>query len=156
MQSIKKFFTLLLLLTFAVSAYAADELTPEQKRARTTIFEFVKSEGFAPYIDEEDQSITFKKEGVLHWITIGSSNPFYVEFHRAGMKNGDYSRNALLRACNEANRRIRCAKAMLGESSVLFSVEMYLHSANEVRYTFYNNMDELLNCYEKVRSELAE
>ena len=62
----------------------ADELTPEQMSFRSNIMQFLKEEGFSPTIDENDNSVMFKKEGHLHWIAIRDKNPFYVEFFRSG------------------------------------------------------------------------
>lgn len=121
----------------------AHDLTPAQLSLRTEILTFVREEGFAPTIDESDNSVTFKKEGVLHWITIGGTGPFYLEFHRAGLDCENADRSIVLQAVNEANKKVRSAKAILFDTSVSFVVEVFVHSVEEFKYTFYTCLKEL-------------
>ncbi|NBH67901.1 hypothetical protein [Phocaeicola sartorii] len=132
------------------SVVQAADLTPEQEKFRSNIIQFLKEEGFSPTIDEDDNSVNFKKEGTLHWIAISDSNPFYLEFHRVGLKCNDAGRKALLAAVNYGNRKVRCAKAMLGDSSISFAIEMYCHSAEEFRYVFYKCLKELNSMHKTV------
>lgn len=132
------------------SVVQAADLTPEQKKFRSNIIQFLKEEGFSPTIDEDDNSVNFKKEGNLHWIAIAGSNPFYLEFHRVGLKCNDADRNTLLAAVNYGNRKVRCAKAMLGDSSISFAIEMYCHSPEEFRYVFYKCLKELTSMHKTV------
>lgn len=141
---------ILSLVVFNISKAA--ELTPEQKRFRSAIQEFLKEEGFSPTIDEDDNSLNFKKEGTLFWISVSGSNPIYIEFHRVGLKCEDADRNLVLQSVNSANQKVRCAKAMLNESSVSFAVEMYCHSSEEFKYVFYKCLNELDN----VKNEVFE
>lgn len=141
---------LLFLSVLSIGGVSASELTAEQMKFRSSIFQFLKEEGFMPTIDDEDSSVNFKKEGILYWISVGDSNPFYVEIHRSGLDCTDADLALVLKSVNEANRKIRCAKAMLNESSVAFAIEMYCHSSEEFRYVFYKSMVELENIKNKV------
>lgn len=134
----------------------ADNLTPAQLSLRTEILAFVREEGFAPTIDESDNSVTFKKEGVLHWITVGGTGPFYLEFHRAGLDCENADRAVVLQAVNEANKKIRSAKAILFDTSVSFAVEVFVHSVEEFKYTFYTCMKELDSAKKKVSEYYEE
>lgn len=144
MNRYKFIVTLILSLFIAGNALAA-ELTAEQKRFRSSLQEFLKEEGFMPTIDEEDNSLNFKKEGTLYWLSFGDSNPIYIEFHLSGFNCEDADRNLVLQAVNSANRKVRCAKAMLNESTVSFAVEMFCHSPEEFKYVFYKCIHELDN-----------
>ncbi len=128
----------------------AADLTPEAKNFQSNIMQFLKEEGFSPSIDESDNSVNFKKEGELHWISVSGSNPFYIELHRSGFKCNDVDRNVVIDAVNEGNKKVRCAKAMLYDSSIALVVEMYCHSAEAFRYVFYKNMEELKTLEETV------
>lgn len=128
---------------FSSLVVQAADLTPEEERFRSNILQFLKEEGFSPTIDEDDNSVTFKKEGDLHWITVSGSSPYYVEIHRSGFNCNTANRDIVIAAVNEGNKNVRCAKAMLLESSISLAVEMYCHSTEEFRYVFYKNMDEL-------------
>ncbi len=143
--------TLILSMAIAMSSFAAD-LTSEQLRFRNAIQQFLKEEGFVPTIDSDDNSLNFKKEGVLFWITLGGSNPIYLEFHRSGLKCEDSDKTLALQSVNAANRKIRCAKAMLNETSISFAIEMYCHSVEEFKYVFYKCLSEL----ESIKKEVVD
>lgn len=128
----------------------SEELTPAQQRFRAEILQFVREEGFSPHIDESDQTVTFKKEGVLYWISVGDDGPFFLEFHRAGLNCEEVDRNIVLEAVNEANKKVLSAKAILYESTISFAVELFCHSAEEFKYIFYKCMKELDSAKEKV------
>lgn len=134
------------------SLYAAD-LTPEQSKFRSNLLQFLKEEGFSPTIDDDDNSINFKKEGILYWISVADSNPFYVELHRAGLNCKEADLGIILSAVNEGNKKIRSAKAILNSSAIVsFAVELYCHSAEEFRYIFYKSLKEL----EAIKSKVLD
>lgn len=147
-----KFIIILILSLFMGGNAIAAELTAEQKRFRSSLEAFLKEEGFMPTIDDEDNTLNFKKEGTLYWFSFGGSNPIYIEFHLSGFKCEDADRNLVLQSVNSANRKVRCAKAMLNESSVSFAVEMFCHSPEEFKYVFYKCLNELDN----VKNEVSE
>lgn len=141
----KRIFLGLLAFMAVVSLYA-DELTPEQKAFRSSIMTFLREEGFVPSIDD-DNSLTFKKEGVLYWIDVAENSPFYAELHRIGLKCNNANSNNILQACNETNKKVKCVKAIMGEGTLAFVIEQYCHSAEDFKYTFYKNIKELDNAY---------
>lgn len=144
---------ILVILSLIISGnVSADELTAEQKRFRSSLQEFLKEEGFMPTIDDEDNSLNFKKEGTLYWFSFGGSNPLYIEFHRSGLKCEDADKALVLQAVNAANLKVRCAKAMFNDTSISFAIEMYCHSAEEFKYIFYKCMKEL----ESIKDEVFE
>ncbi len=136
-----RFLMTVLLTVLLVTPAMADDYTPEQKAFRSNLMTFLKEEGFAPYLDEN--SLTFKKEGQIYWINISEGSPFYIEFHRSGLGCGDADKATVLLSCNQVNRTYKCAKASLEDDVVSIAVEMYCHSAEEFRYTFYKNMKVL-------------
>ena len=142
MKKYKVVILVVLSLLIGCNAYAA-ELTAEQKRFRSSLQEFLKEEGFIPTIDDDDNSLNFKKEGTLYWILFGGSNPFYIEFHRSGLKCEDVDKTLVLQSVNAANCKVRCVKAMFNDTSVSFAIEMYCHSAEEFKYVFYKCLKEL-------------
>lgn len=152
----RKIVLLLLIWWGCVCFLFAEELTPEQLKFRSNIMQFLKEEGFSPTIDEDDNSVMFKKEGHLHWIAIRDKNPFYVEFFRSGLNCKDADRNAVLAAVNVGNKDVRCAKAILKETSITLVIEMYCHSPEEFRYVFYRSMGELESLENKVSESYNE
>lgn len=151
MNKFKLIIFVVLSLFISGNVFAA-ELTAQQKKFRASLQEFLKEEGFIPTIDDEDNSLNFKKEGTLYWFSFGGSNPLYVEFHRSGLKCEDADKALVLQAVNVANRKVRCAKAMFNETSISFAIEMYCHSAEEFRYIFYKCMKEL----ESIKDEVSD
>ncbi len=149
MNKYKLIIIFILSLFLGDNAFAA-ELTVEQKKFRSSLQAFLKEEGFMPTIDDDDNSLNFKKEGTLYWLSFGGSNPIYIEFHLSGFKCEDADTNLVLQSVNSANRKVRSAKAMLNESSVSFAIEMYCHSSEEFKYVFYKCLNELDNIKNEV------
>lgn len=137
----KRFLMMVMLAVLLVAPVLADDYTPEQKAFRTNIMTFLKEEGFAPYLDEN--SLTFKKEGQIYWINISDGSPFYIEFHRSGLGCGEADKSVVLLACNHVNNTYKCAKVALKDDVVSIAVELYCHSAEEFRYTFYKDIQAL-------------
>lgn len=123
---------------------------PEQDTFRSSIISFLREEGFSPSIDD-DSSITFKKEGELYWIDVSESSPFYVEFHRNGFNCENANMDLVLRSCNESNKKVKCVKAFMETSSVTLAIELYCHSVEEFKYTFYKSLKELDRAYATVK-----
>ena len=134
----------------------ADELTPEQKKFQSNLYQFLKEEGFSPGIDSEDNSVTFREDGELFWILVGDSNPYYIEFHKSGFKCTDADLDVVRKAVNEGNLKVRCAKAMFSGETVSLAVEMYCHSPEEFRYVFYKSKEELLELEKTVQNYYDE
>lgn len=123
----------------------AQNLTSEQKQFRSSIFSFLQEEGFMPYIDEEDNSLTFKKEGILYWINVSGENALFIHFRRSGLKIDNESNIDLIyRTCNEVNRKISSAKVYaVNNEMISIGIEMYCHSAEEFKYVFYKSISTL-------------
>lgn len=134
----------------------ADELTPEQKKFRSNLYQFLREEGFSPSIDPEDNSVTFKEDGELFWIQVGDANPYYVEFHKSGFKCNDADVDVVGKAVNEGNLKVRCAKAIFTGKTISLVVEMYCHSPEEFRYIFYKSKQELLELEKTVKEYYDE
>ena len=150
----------------------ASETTPEQEAFRASIMSFLREEGFSPSTDD-DNSLTFKKEGelywievsegspfytfrahthkMLYWIEVSEGSPFYIEFHRSGFNCENADTDLVIRSCNEANKKVKCVKAYMGTSSVTLAIELYCHSAEEFKYTFYKSLKEIDKAYAAVK-----
>lgn len=136
---------------FSLQGGRADELTLEQKEFRSNLYQFLEEEGFSPAIDSEDNSVNFRENDELFWIMVGDSNPYYVEFHKSGLKCNDADPEAVRKAVNEGNLKVRCAKAMFTGTTINLTVEMYCHSPEEFRYIFYKSKEELVKLDKTVR-----
>ena len=123
----KLFFYLTFIFVLLPAGAYAQELTASQKAFRDKIENYIKEEGYVPSIDPSDQSVTFKFEGDLLWITVEEENPFYVEMHASGFDTEDVDRKAILEACNYTNSVKRWGKAFVDDAyeSISFTVEMF-------------------------------
>lgn len=117
-----------------------DKLSPEELSYRNSIEQFLKEEGYIPTIDDDDNSLNFKKEGNRYWLTVAGSNPYYIRLHESGFTMEGTNQKVMLDACNYANMNKRCAKAFIDSKSVCFVVEFYSHSIEGFKYAFYDNM----------------
>lgn len=145
MKAIRFFFLMAAVISSVL--VKADELTTEQKAFRTSIMTFLKEEGFSPYIDDEN-SLCFKREGVLFWINVGDGSPFYVELIRSGFNTEDANADAILKACNEVNRKKKCVKAIKFDTSVGLAIESFCHSAESFKYVFYKGIGVLNSAHD--------
>lgn len=130
----------------------SSELTSEELKFRNGIEQFIKEEGYVPTIDQDDNSINFKKEGESYWINVQNSSPTYVEIHKAGFVIEDTDRSKLLKACNRATMETRCAKAYVTSSSVSFTIEVYCNTISDFRHIFKRSLDAL----DEVKSETRD
>lgn len=137
----KKIFTFLIAVLIS-GAVSAQSMSPEAKEYRTSVQSFLKAEGFSPYIDEEDDALCFKKEGILYWIYFDKADPVFVEFHRETLGTDDTDQFALYKAINETNRTQRSIKAFLTKNNkVGFTIEFYSSSPKQFKDIFYENIE---------------
>jgi P pilus assembly chaperone PapD len=119
---------------------AQSSSTKPEIQFRNKIEQFLKEEGYLPTVDNEDESLNWKKEGVKYWLTVESSEPYYIRMHEAGCNFDKENKKKVIEACNYANKNKRCGKATVGNSTVSFTVEYYVYSINGFKQTFYANM----------------
>lgn len=149
----KKLIFFLFCFTFgAMGAFAQSTMTNAELQFRNSIENFLKVEGFVPTIDNEDNSLNFKKEGTKYWITVEGESPYYIELHEGGFTLDNTNKDVMLDAVNNANRTMRAGKAILGTMSVRFATEFYCNSIYEFKNTFYDNM----NCVNNVRKAVKD
>jgi hypothetical protein len=141
----KKILTLFAaLLIFSAAAFAQEDITAEGKVFRNAVKKFLTEEGFAPTIDEEYNSLDFKKEGASYWFYFFDSQPIYVRMFRGGTDCSGYTESVLLRAANQTNIKRRAVKCTVSDKKIVsFISEFYANSIEDFKYTFYSNMDAL-------------
>lgn len=154
MKQCKLFLLGIFALIAALPTWAGD-LTPAQKQYLDAVATFLRQEGFSPSYDE-DNSLTFKKEGVLYWFDIQDDGPFFISFHRAGLGAANCDMYAIYRAINDVNTNRKGVKAFYNDGSVILSAEMFLQSANELKRVFYQNIKQLDIAYEEAKEQYAK
>jgi hypothetical protein len=152
----KKIALFFLLSIFGVTMVSAEDLTPEQRRFRDQIEQFLKEEGYVPTVDPDDNSLNWKKEGERFWLYVEGSDPLYIEIHKPSLGVDNANMDLVYESINQANRGIRCAKAVMGKTSIIFTVEFYCPSIDEFRRVFYRSTNALSAVRDKTKEYYSE
>lgn len=119
---------LTLVCAFFFSISAAD-LTPAQDKAQLALFQYLEKENYQPKIDNSDNSVCFRKNGVFFWVTFEENSPILYSLHRkafkVGNEQGDYDRKLSMIAANEVNRLHKSIKLYVGEKRVEIVAQVY-------------------------------
>lgn len=148
----KIFLTALFAIVCMANAAAQSQLSAEELTFRKGIMNFLSEEGFTPTIDDDDNSVNFKKEGTLYWINVYGTEPTYIEMHESGFDIDDTDRMKLLEACNFGSYDTRCAKAYVTTKSVSFTTEFFVYSVSEFKKVFYDTM----RCLNATKTKVKE
>ena len=126
MKTIKLIWCLLLAST--VQAFAGD-LTPAQEKAQRSLYAYLLKEKYDPSVDTSDNSVCFRRAGVLYWITFDEDSPILYTFHRKAFKVGtdenSYKRIPAIVAVNEVNRSHKTVKLTVEEKKVEIVIQVY-------------------------------
>ena len=154
----KRILLILALVTvgFLYSYSQSATMTAEELKFRNGIEQYLKEEGYVPTIDNDDNSLNFKKEGERYWLTVTGSSPTYIELHKAGFGIEDTNRSYLIEACNKACRETRCAKAYVTQTSVSFTVETYYYYLDDFKKIFNRSINALDTAKDKAKKYYNE
>ena len=126
MKTIKLIWCLLLAST--VQVFAGD-LTPAQEKAQRSLYAYLLKEKYDPSVDTSDNSVCFRRAGVLYWITFDEDSPILYTFHRKAFKVGtdenSYKRIPAIVAVNEVNRSHKTVKLTVEEKKVEIAIQVY-------------------------------
>lgn len=143
----KKFnLIIMLMVVFATQAFAKD-LTPAQEKVQRSLYTYLYKEKFAPEVAEEDNSVCFKRGGVLFWINIDGDSPFMLTFHRNGFKIGKeeehaYRSDIAIKAANEVNKKHKTVKLTVEEKTVDISFHVYVNKAEDFTAVFHKYLTD--------------
>lgn len=128
-----------LLLAFTASASAGD-LTPAQKDAQLKLYNYLQKKKYEPSVDTSDNSVCFRHEGVLYWITFDENSPILYTFHRKAFKVGademSYKRIPSIIAANEVNRKHKTVKLTVEDKKVEIAIQVYAAKAEDFTAVF--------------------
>lgn len=128
-----------LLLAFTASASAGD-LTPAQKDAQLKLYNYLQKKKYEPSVDTSDNSVCFRREGVLYWITFDENSPILYTFHRKAFKVGtdetSYKRIPSIIAANEVNRKHKTVKLTVEDKKVEISIQVYAAKTEDFTAVF--------------------
>lgn len=125
----KKFKIVMLLLCACIANAWSADLTPAQKNAQLSLYSYLEKERFNPEVDVSDNSVCFRRDGVLYWITFTEDSPILYTFNRKGYKIGNedntYKRKPAIIAANDVNSQHKGVKVTVGEKKVNIAMEVY-------------------------------
>ena len=104
-------------------------------------------------MDKSDNSVCFRQDVILYWITFSDTDPMLYTLHRKGYKVGNgkdlYKRNAATIAANEVNLKHPGVKATVSDDRVSLTLETYAATPQD-----YNRM--LMGAYNSFRTVDAD
>lgn len=128
----------LLALAMAIIAFAAsaeDTVTGAALTIRSDIQSFLRSEGYAPSIDD-DGDIKFKKEGLLYFISVENyyDMVYVATFYMMGIEDCTMSKVRI--AADQAQRAFKFVRCDVGDKALFFKVCLPINSVNEYKAMF--------------------
>ena len=128
-----------LLIACSASAFAGD-LTPAQEKAQRNLYAYLQKAKYDPTVDTSDNSVCFRRNGVLYWITFEEDSPILYTFHRKAFKVGDdetsYKRKPSIIAANEVNRKHKNLKLTVEEKKVDIAIQVYAAKTEDFTAVF--------------------
>lgn len=145
-----------LLLAFTASA-SADDLTPAQKDAQLKLYSYLQKNKYEPSVDTSDNSVCFRRGGVLYWITFEENSPILYTFHRKAFKVGtdesSYKRRPSIIAANEVNRRHKTVKLTVEDKKVDIAIQVYAAKTEDFTAVFSSYFSRFDNVDSDFRNE---
>ena len=128
-----------LLVAFCATA-SADDLTTAQKEAQLNLYAYLQKSGYDPSVDTSDNSVCFRRGGVLYWITFDEESPILYTFHRKAFKVGadatSYKRRPSIMAANEVNRKHKTVKLTVEDKKVDIAIQVYAATTKDFTDVF--------------------
>lgn len=125
----KKVKVILCLLLMSVATAFAGDLTPAQEKAQRSVYAFLFEKKYDPTVDTSDNSVCFRRNNVLYWITFEGESPILYTFHRKAFKVGgedkSFKRKPAIMACNEVNLKHKTVKLSVEEKRVDIAIQVY-------------------------------
>lgn len=131
------------MLLACIANVKAAELTPEQQKAQQKLIAYLVQIDYDPAIDTSDNSVCFRRDGILYWITIEENSPMLYTMHRKGYKistEGGYDYNLSVKAANEVNNQLRMLKLNVLQNKVDVTLPVYAVKAEDFTNVFLKNM----------------
>ncbi|MBQ2124100.1 MAG: BACON domain-containing protein [Bacteroidaceae bacterium] len=148
----KKIFSILLLTFAMVLTVSADGLNSEQMSLRQDIFNYLRTNGYNPSIDE-DGDIKFVYDDRKHFISIyaNDTDPMYLTLSLGFNYGETFTKEAISQYINEIGF-YKAIKLVPFTNHYSFIAEMYLTNAKNFNSTFTKLLDQI----KSAASELVE
>lgn len=109
----KRFILMFAGIMLAANVMAQVQLSKEASKAQKAVIEYLRSKERAATIDKDDESVNFRDNNVLYWITFDGDYTVAYTLHRNGLnfeKDTLFRANCAVQAVNEVNKKsnIKC------------------------------------------------
>ena len=153
----KKFFLAACFLLASVAGFA-QKLTADQEKAQRTVYFYLEDNGYNPTVDESDNSVCFRKDGVFYWITFTGETPLLYTINRKGFALNDENPDLFIpriatKAANEVNKNYNGVRIVLGEKKATVKAEAYCKTGEDFTEIFprlYGQFDKIAREFKKV------
>ena len=147
---------IMLMVAFATEAFGKD-LTPSQEKAQRSLYAYLQKEKYDPSVDTSDNSVCFRRGGVLYWIDLEGDTPFLFTFHRKAFKVGKeseqaYRRDIAIKAVNDVNRKHKTVKLTVEEKKVDIAIQVYVTKVEDFTAVF----NKYLNDFKEVDTDFKK
>lgn len=148
----KQLISFIILSIFVIFPSSAQTLTEEQKTLRQEIYDYLKTNGYNPEIDD-DGEIKFINDDLNYYITIyeKDTNPMYLTMFLSFTYSDEFSKENITKYANEVNL-YKGVKILPFSNSYSIGADMYLIKSS----SFTNGFSRLLSTIGSARNELRE
>lgn len=132
------------------ATYAQKSFSTGQKKIRDEIYNFLKSEGYQPSIDN-DGDIKFKRQGDVYFVCVSDkdSSPYYVRLSKYYSYGERLTRSKIGAYAEEVNKYKMC-KLIVEEDSFIIDSQMFLYNSS----AFTSIFDRILEVIDGAEDEL--
>lgn len=155
----KKTLAILLLAVMAIMPANVSAGIINVEAMKQGVLNYLKAEGFQPYIDENDNSVTFKKEGILYWVTFTAwgDDAYYMRFHRSSLDyDFDTDRSYMLEAINQLHRNYKAVRCSATNSSISIEMDQFIMGISDFKTLWEDYVSILNDAHAKLKEYYAE
>lgn len=147
---------ILILISIVTFAAAFAQLNDEQTALRADLLKFLKTEGYAPHIDE-DGDIDVKIEGAHFYIRVSDSDtsPMLVTMWRQLSYPEGVNRTIARLAATELNL-YKMVKVVPYDSSAMIECQLFLREPEAFKYAFRKMATQIQSAAQDFPSECAK
>lgn len=134
-------FAIALFISMGMTAQS-NSLTEAGNKAQKSLMEYLRVNGFAPSVDTRDNSVMFKTNNVLYWVSFEQDAPVLYTLHRKPIVFADdyedYYPSCVRYACDSVNR-VHHVKATFNAKArrVDFTLETFAKEPSDFHGGFY-------------------
>lgn len=145
MKTLRPLLTVMIILMTSFGSFNAMALNDSERVAQKSMMEYLRSKGYSPAIDNRDESVNFKKNDILYWITFqGNASGILYTLHRRPIKlnSSEKTPEQINQVCEVAEKAANLVnatepyKVIVRGPKVEFEYPIYCQTAKEYQEIF--------------------